>query len=274
MARIRSIKPEFWDDRKLASAVSRDARLFYIGLWNFADEHSRANGDPVWLAGHIFPYESDIGPDECARYLDELARGSWVLRYTVEGDPYLFLPKLASHQRLEPSKVASKFPSPDDADDKTPSDLQVCEDPRAAQVFSDEPEPDANSSTLLYVAGSMEHVAGSMGVGAKRADKSAPHGTRIPEPFPITDDMRQWALAEGFTPEQARASTERFVDYWIAKPGKDGRKADWPATWRNWLRKDRDDRSGAKPSTTDTRVANTLAIGARLAQSEARGITP
>ena len=38
MARIRSIKPEFWDDRKLAKRASRDARLLYIALWNLADE--------------------------------------------------------------------------------------------------------------------------------------------------------------------------------------------------------------------------------------------
>jgi hypothetical protein len=27
-----------------------------------------------------------------------------------------------------------------------------------------------------------------------------------------------------------------FRDYWIAKPGKDGTKLDWFATWRNWIR--------------------------------------
>lgn len=26
-----------------------------------------------------------------------------------------------------------------------------------------------------------------------------------------------------------------FRNYWIAKPGKDGRKLDWPATWQNWV---------------------------------------
>ena len=30
-----------------------------------------------------------------------------------------------------------------------------------------------------------------------------------------------------------------FRDYWVAKPGKDGRKSDWFATWRNWCRKER-----------------------------------
>lgn len=29
---------------------------------------------------------------------------------------------------------------------------------------------------------------------------------------------------------------ESFKDYWSAKPGKDGVKLDWFATWRNWVR--------------------------------------
>lgn len=29
-----------------------------------------------------------------------------------------------------------------------------------------------------------------------------------------------------------------FRDYWIAKPGKDGTKSDWFATWRNWVRRE------------------------------------
>jgi hypothetical protein len=31
----------------------------------------------------------------------------------------------------------------------------------------------------------------------------------------------------------------RFRDYWIAQPGAKGRKTDWPATWRNWVRNER-----------------------------------
>jgi hypothetical protein len=31
----------------------------------------------------------------------------------------------------------------------------------------------------------------------------------------------------------------QFRDYWIAQPGAKGRKVDWPATWRNWVRNQR-----------------------------------
>lgn len=60
-------------------------------------------------------------------------------------------------------------------------------------------------------------------------------GTRIPDPFEVTPDMVQWAHLE--TPDvDGRVETQKFVDYWIAKPGKDGLKLDWVATWRNWFR--------------------------------------
>ena len=29
---------------------------------------------------------------------------------------------------------------------------------------------------------------------------------------------------------------DRFRDYWLAQPGVKGRKTDWSATWRNWVR--------------------------------------
>jgi len=46
MARIRTIKPEFWTDGDMFK-LSRDARLFYIGLWNFCDDNGVIEHDPV-----------------------------------------------------------------------------------------------------------------------------------------------------------------------------------------------------------------------------------
>lgn len=33
-----------------------------------------------------------------------------------------------------------------------------------------------------------------------------------------------------------QAEHRKFVDYWAAKTGAGATKADWPATWRNWIR--------------------------------------
>lgn len=38
----------------------------------------------------------------------------------------------------------------------------------------------------------------------------------------------------------------RFADYWHSVPGAKGRKANWLATWRNWVRSENPARGGAQ----------------------------
>lgn len=60
-----------------------------------------------------------------------------------------------------------------------------------------------------------------------------------------------------------RAEHRVFVDYWIAQPGQKGVKADWDATWRNWMRRKAGDvrpgRAGP-PSRGQQREAELLAF--------------
>ena len=44
-----------------------------------------------------------------------------------------------------------------------------------------------------------------------------------------------------------RATHLRFADHWAAQPGQKGVKADWPATWRNWIRRAVEDYHPGKP---------------------------
>ena len=59
MARIRTIKPEFWEDEKLAK-LPVHARLLFIGTWNFADDNGALLANPVLMKSHIFPYEDKL----------------------------------------------------------------------------------------------------------------------------------------------------------------------------------------------------------------------
>lgn len=75
-----------------------------------------------------------------------------------------------------------------------------------------------------------------------RSDERTPtkQGTRIPEDFTVTPEMDLWAQSE--TPDvNVPSATARFIDYWSGISGQRGKKLDWVATWRNWLRKDQDD---------------------------------
>jgi hypothetical protein len=63
---------------------------------------------------------------------------------------------------------------------------------------------------------------------------SKARATRLPEPFEVTDAMREWA-AEKHSNVDLVTATDNFVDYWRSKP-TGATKLDWVATWRTWIR--------------------------------------
>jgi len=109
MARIRTIKPDFWKDYDLATQHSRDARLLYIGMWNFADDHGVLEGPPERIKAEIFPYESV----NVRKLLSELIQSKRVLEYQSENSTYFWLTKLNKHQKLDRPRE-SNLPMPSD----------------------------------------------------------------------------------------------------------------------------------------------------------------
>lgn len=76
---------------------------------------------------------------------------------------------------------------------------------------------------------------------ASLAGSPRAQGNRLPDDWTPTPEpaLQAEAVAAGVDP---RRELDRFRDYWQAQSGAKGRKADWQATWRNWLRKAADDR--------------------------------
>jgi hypothetical protein len=67
------------------------------------------------------------------------------------------------------------------------------------------------------------------------AGTRAASGSRLPADWqPSGADL---AFASGLGLDGARIAAS-FRDYWAGVPGARGRKADWPATWRTWCRKE------------------------------------
>ncbi|KIA63033.1 hypothetical protein FG87_21970 [Nocardia vulneris] len=66
-----------------------------------------------------------------------------------------------------------------------------------------------------------------------------------------------------------RAEHAKFVDHWKSQPGSRGCKADWTATWRNWIRRAgenvharaRPAESQPGPSRADQKVQGWLDLG-------------
>lgn len=116
MARIRSVKPEFWDSPSTAQASLR-ARLFYIAMWNWADDWGVGDANPRRLLGFAFPNDesSEVEPRNFRRLATEVAECYGVTWYEVDGRAYYAIPSWEEHQRTE-KKARRAFPTPDQAE--------------------------------------------------------------------------------------------------------------------------------------------------------------
>jgi len=93
MARIRTIKPEFWTDEKVIEC-SLNARLLFIGIWNFADDYGNIQNSPKQIKLKILPSDSiDIIP-----LIKELATHGLLTEYSVDSQTYLHISGFDKHQ--------------------------------------------------------------------------------------------------------------------------------------------------------------------------------
>lgn len=77
--------------------------------------------------------------------------------------------------------------------------------------------------------------------GVLQKDGSKSKGSRITGCWSPEDRDWQFAISE-LGSQAADRELAKFRDYWIGRAGAGGIKADWSATWRNWVRKAADDR--------------------------------
>jgi hypothetical protein len=110
MARIRTVKPEFWGNAQV-TRCSRDARLLFLALLNESDDEGRQLASPRRITGFAFPNDRDVSPKMVEKWLDELESASLIAKYRAEGVEYLVIPGFTRNQRISrPSP--SRLPSP------------------------------------------------------------------------------------------------------------------------------------------------------------------
>lgn len=108
MARIRTIKPDFWSNAQVMEC-SLNARLLFIGMWNFADDKGRMALSPKSIRAQVFPSDN-ISPEKVLGMLSELSKNDLIFAYVIEGKPYIQITGW-HHQRIDkPQKP--KCPEP------------------------------------------------------------------------------------------------------------------------------------------------------------------
>ena len=116
MARIRTIKPEFWSSPSVAKC-SAVGRLAFIAMWNWADDHGRGTANLKELEGFIFPNDDivELSHGKSAHFRDvvaEVATCFDVVFYEADGRTFYEVPTWDTHQRNERRSTQSKYPEP------------------------------------------------------------------------------------------------------------------------------------------------------------------
>ena len=94
MARMRTIKPEFWTDDKVVE-LSLLGRLLFIGLWNFADDDGYIENSPKRIKRLIFP-DQDI---DVSVGLQELITAGFLCVCDSDQGELLKICQFGEHQR-------------------------------------------------------------------------------------------------------------------------------------------------------------------------------
>jgi hypothetical protein len=87
--------------------------------------------------------------------------------------------------------------------------------------------PEANAGTGRGSSKNLKVAESSVSGRAARA-------TRIPDDFGVTPEMVQWAR-QRVPRVDGKLETEKFINYWTAKAGRDASKTNWVRTWQNWM---------------------------------------
>lgn len=220
MARIRTIKPEFWTHEDLSS-LPEATHMLAAALLNHSDDEGYFNSHPGLVKAACSPlrepsvsiHESLILLEKCG-YI-KTGRGE-------DGKRYGKVITFDDHQRVNrptPSKIKALHIEWEDSL-KTHGGITEHSPPERKgkeRKGSEVHEPDQRSEPR--------------------------NGTRLPAEWTASQEDLDWAKAE--RPDIiAEREISKFRDYWTSKSGKEATKLNWSATWRNWIRNARTQGAG------------------------------
>lgn len=128
--RIRTIKPAFWTNEKMA-ALPDFARLLAIGLLNYADDHGFFWANSLMIRGALFPFEEDSS--KVRKGLAQLATEGYIrLGKSTDGREVGHVVNFDKHQRVDKPQKSEIQPLAT-FQDQSENDLGGAEDQSALE---------------------------------------------------------------------------------------------------------------------------------------------
>ena len=208
MARIRTIKPEFWTSEQIAEC-SPTARLAFIGIWSFSDDHGIHPASIKRLKMEVFPSDQ-LTESAIQDLIDELSTAALLASYEADGRAYWQVTGWKKHQRIDKPTYRHPLPSGETA-------LQNSTPPR--RVIADvSPSPrlrNGMESKGSILSGNPDAISIIDYLNQKTA--------RNYQPVKANLSLVLARLKEGFTPDQCRAVIDAKVSDWAS----DSKMADY-----------------------------------------------
>lgn len=111
MARIRTIKPEFFKHYELYKAEVESKmplRVAYAGLWTVADREGRFKWKPEEMKTDILPHDKV----NFSLVMDELSKRGFIVKYSAGNKVYGYIPSWQDHQTINIRESKSNIPPP------------------------------------------------------------------------------------------------------------------------------------------------------------------
>lgn len=141
MARIRSIKPEFWSSEQVMD-LSITARLAFIGMWSFADDRGVHPASPKTLKAEVFPSDS-LTTQEVDALVAEMILQGLVAEFDAGGKRFWSVTGWARHQKIDRPTYRHPAPPGNDAstrhiDELSPNTLRHLDESSPTETSRDE----------------------------------------------------------------------------------------------------------------------------------------
>lgn len=204
MARIRTVKPEYWKSESIA-LLTMQTRLTFIALWTYVDDNGVGKDNAQLVTAEVYPLEKDPRATlaHVQHSLDELADAGRIVRYSNAGRSYLHITNWREHQRIDrPNKA--RYPLPDD-DGSVLTSTDPEHDPGPNEPSRNPRETPASGAVEL----------GSSGAGSRE------QGTNTPSPAAVSAPL---ALVTPSGATVIPGPGDSFNEFWRHYPRKVGKE--------------------------------------------------
>ena len=219
MARIRTIKPEFFTSEDIVS-LSPLARLFYVSLWCEADREGRMDWKLGTLKMRYFP--GDNCDMQCLA--NELIDGGLVIVYEVDGKQYAEIPSFKTHQIINNRESDStRPPRVKHASQRVKAEGKEGREGKGKEGDSAEPQSDSTPAIVSIPLVDKTEFPVTQGM----VDDWSTTFPAVDVPQQLRE-MRAWCVANP-TKRKTPRGISAFIVTWLGKEqdgGRGGRRAE------------------------------------------------